>query len=277
MHKACVNKVLPFSLVDGPGCRCAVFLQGCNISCAYCHNPETQRQCTHCGLCVDSCPTGALSLENGRVLWRREACRACDRCIAVCPSRSSPKVRLMDAGQVHGLIRESLPFIRGVTVSGGECMLYPEFLKELFALCRADHLTCLIDSNGTIAFDRELLELCDGVMLDVKAWDSGRSRALTGSGNAQVLKNLQILSNAGKLEEIRIVCLPGYVDAEEAIRGISRLLGPQISGSVRLKLIRFRPNGVKGELASHPATELSWMEGLQIQGKLAGFGNIMIM
>ena len=50
--KAPVNKIIPVSVVDGPGNRTAVFLQGCNISCAYCHNPETQNLCTGCGVCV---------------------------------------------------------------------------------------------------------------------------------------------------------------------------------------------------------------------------------
>ena len=47
-----VNRILPLSTVDGPGCRAAVFLQGCNLACAYCHNPETQNLCTGCGACV---------------------------------------------------------------------------------------------------------------------------------------------------------------------------------------------------------------------------------
>ena len=61
-----VNRILPLSTVDGPGCRAAVFLQGCNLACAYCHNPETQNLCTGCGACVPACPAGALSLESDR-------------------------------------------------------------------------------------------------------------------------------------------------------------------------------------------------------------------
>ena len=63
-----VNRILPLSTVDGPGCRAAVFLQGCNLACAYCHNPETQNLCTGCGACVPACPAGALSLESARIL-----------------------------------------------------------------------------------------------------------------------------------------------------------------------------------------------------------------
>ena len=67
MVKAVVNRIIPFSSVDGPGNRTAVFLQGCNINCKYCHNPETRGLCQNCGVCVEQCPEGALSAEGGHV------------------------------------------------------------------------------------------------------------------------------------------------------------------------------------------------------------------
>ena len=90
-----VNRILPLSTVDGPGCRAAVFLQGCNLACAYCHNPETQNLCTGCGACVPACPAGALSLESGRVRWAAERCAGCDTCIRLCPRFASPKVTVL--------------------------------------------------------------------------------------------------------------------------------------------------------------------------------------
>mgnify|MGYP001728747493 FL=1 len=50
--EAPINKIIPLSVVDGPGCRTSVFVQGCNIACAYCHNPETQQLCRACGICA---------------------------------------------------------------------------------------------------------------------------------------------------------------------------------------------------------------------------------
>lgn len=145
-----VNRILPLSTVDGPGCRAAVFLQGCNLACAYCHNPETQNLCTGCGACVPACPAGALSLESDRVRWAAERCAGCDACIRLCPRFASPKVTVMTASEVLSALAPSRPFIRGLTVSGGECTLYPDFLTELFTLARAGGLGCLLDSNGMV-------------------------------------------------------------------------------------------------------------------------------
>ena len=247
-----INKILPYSVVDGPGNRVAIFFQRCNIHCAYCHNPETQNLCRNCGACVEECPGKALGMVNGRVCWAAEKCLGCDRCIQVCPNRASPKVTEMTPEQVFEKICESLPFIRGITVSGGECSLYPEFLEKLFLLTREKHLTALMDCNGTMELSRYpgLMALCDGVMLDVKSWDPEVFSSLTGGSGKNVKKNLLWLSLQGKLEEVRIVCVPGRVDVEDCILGIADVLGQKETEKVLLKLIRFRHFGVRGELSN---------------------------
>ena len=218
-----VNRILPLSTVDGPGCRAAVFLQGCNLACAYCHNPETQNLCTGCGACVPACPAGALSLESDRVRWAAERCAGCDACIRLCPRFASPKVTVMTASEVLSALAPSRPFIRGLTVSGGECTLYPDFLTELFTLARAGGLGCLLDSNGMVPLAplTGLMAVCDGVMLDVKAWEPAVHRALTGADNAPVKENLAFLSACGKLAEVRVVCAPDAVDVEAVLDGVA--------------------------------------------------------
>ena len=272
-----INKILPYSVVDGPGNRVAIFFQRCNIHCAYCHNPETQNLCRNCGACVEECPGKALHMVNGQVCWAAEKCLGCDRCIQVCPNRASPKVTEMTPEQVFERICESLPFIRGITVSGGECSLYPEFLEKLFLLTREKHLTALMDCNGTIDLSRYpgLMMLCDGVMLDVKSWDPEVFSSLTGGSGKNVKKNLLWLSQQGKLEEVRIVCLPGYVDAEATVDGIADTLGDV--SKVFLKLIRFRPFGVRGDLEGHPAPSMAFMNRLKARAESRGFRRVLIL
>lgn len=277
MTKVPVNQIIPISTVDGPGSRTSIFLQKCNIACGYCHNPETQNLCNSCGVCVPQCPEGALSIVNGVVEWDPEKCVNCNTCIRVCPRNASPKIRWMDAPAVMIEVEKNIPFIRGITVSGGECGLYPEFLQELFTLARARGLTCLCDSNGTVRFSQypELMKVCDGVMLDVKAWSPSVFRALTRGDNAAVKENLMFLSSCGKLEEVRIVNVEGHVDAEAAIRGIAELLG-SLTGSTRLLLISFRNNGVRGSFAALPSPTPERMQQLAGLAASVGFRNIIV-
>ena len=272
-----VNKIIPFSLVDGPGSRCSVFLQGCNIACAYCHNPETQNLCYECGLCVDQCPAGALYRQGKHVRWNKDACVQCDTCIHACPHKASPKIEWVTPRKVFEIVNSYQPFIRGITVSGGECMLHPEWMRELFGLCREAGLGTLIDSNGCVDFARhdDLLAVTDGVMLDVKAWDDGVFRRLTGHGNDAVKRNLALLADAGKIQELRIVVVPDWNDPEATIAGIAEVLGERVA-TTPLKLIRFRRFGVVGELANAASPTDERMAELEELARATGFTDIQL-
>lgn len=278
MYKAPINKILDHSLVDGPGNRTAIFFQQCNINCKYCHNPETKKLCRHCKICVGHCPANALKVENGKVIWDSKKCIGCDTCINVCPYESSPKVEEQTVEEVFQAIQANLPFIRGITVSGGECTLYLDFLRELFAKCQKTGLTCLIDTNGTIPlWNTPIMEVCDGVMLDVKSWSAKRFFALTGADNSIVKENLRQLAKMDKLEEIRIVCLEGWVDAEDVIPGIAETIPETIKEKTLLKLIRFRNAGVTGELKEAAVPSLDYMKGLQRKAEECGFKNVRVI
>lgn len=242
-----VNRILPFSSVDGPGNRCAVFLQGCSFNCLYCHNPETIRPCDGCGLCLSVCPTGAIRREGGAIRYDRHACVLCDACIKACPKSSCPRLRWLSPEQTMEELRRNLPFVRGLTVSGGECTLHRDYLLALADLAHQEGLTFLLDSNGSYDFeaDRALTDAIDGVMLDVKAWDPQEHRRLCGCGNETVLRNLSYLARAGKLAEVRTVVVPEEMNAEETVRELSRRLCALGAAAVPYKLIRFRPMGVR--------------------------------
>ena len=275
-----VNRIIPFSAVDGPGNRTVVFLQGCNIDCKYCHNPETRALCIHCGRCVPKCPTGALSLVDGRVQYDPAKCVACDTCIKTCAHDASPRVLWMTVEEVLNEIKKQMPFIRGITVSGGECMLYPEFLAALFSECKMLGLHTLIDSNGMVDFRvyPELLAVTDGVMLDIKAYSKKDHVAVTGFENESVLKNAAFLAEKGKLYEIRTVVVRELFDPVKVIESIAAYLCFYTDiGKLRYKLIAYRPFGVREQYQTYESPDVSYMEQLRNIAIQVGFQEVIII
>ncbi|TDW25772.1 pyruvate formate lyase activating enzyme [Breznakia blatticola] len=243
---AIVNKIIPFSNVDGPGNRTAIFFQSCPFRCLYCHNPETINLCVDCGECIPTCPTHALSKVNGKVVWDSSKCVDCDTCIKVCKHHSSPKVKTYDVQTLVAYIKEHALFISGITVSGGECMNYADFIYDLFVEVKKLGLTCLIDSNGAYDFKqyKPLLEISDGVMLDVKAVDEAFHQKLCRYSNKVVLENLEYLQSIGKLVEVRTVLLP---EEDEQNTKTVDYVSKHLEASIPYKLLRYRPYGVRPE------------------------------
>ena len=186
----------------------------------------------------------------------------------------------MSVDEVFAAIAANLPFIRGITVSGGECSLYLPFITALFTKCRGIGLTCLIDSNGTIPLrDEPVMAVCDGVMLDVKAWDNNTFFHLTGGHNDNVIKNLGELSAINKLDEIRVVCFEEEdpVDAERVISGLAGQIEAHKREHTQLKLIRFRCAGVSGDFKHMPSPSLQRMDRLKQLAIEYGFNKVKII
>ena len=247
--KAVVNNIIKFSNVDGPGNRTAVFFQGCNYKCLYCHNPETINRCNNCGDCVVECPVGALAMENSIVKWNKKKCIDCDQCIKICKFYSSPKV---EEYTVEGLVKEIEKlriFIQGVTVSGGEATLNIKFITEFFKKVKKMNLSTFVDTNGSIdlSLDKytEFLEVSDKFMLDIKAWNESEHRELTNADNKIVLKNLEFLLKKNKMFEVRTV-VNSMINAKETVLNVAKVLKDY--KNVRYKIIAYRPFGVKEEL-----------------------------
>jgi len=244
-----ICRIIDSSCVDGPGNRSVVFLQGCNFNCTYCHNPETINLCENCGICVGSCPSGALAHRDGAVVWTESRCIGCDACLRMCPTSASPKITNYSVDELALRLEANLPFIRGITISGGECMLHADFIERLCARLASTIGAILLDSNGSVDFAQHarLLDHCDGVMLDIKCFDEDPHLALTGVSNRRVLNNAVYLAKCGKLAELRTVIVPGQLPNARTVLQTARLVSPHIPEGqvIPYKLIRFRPSGVR--------------------------------
>lgn len=246
-----INRIIPMSLVDGPGNRCAIFFQGCNFNCMYCHNPETIGHCSNCGKCVEKCPTGAIKISDGRVSYDRKICISCDSCIRSCPYGSTPRVDNYTVEELAEEVKKNIPFIEGITTSGGECTLQHRFLTPFFKEIKKSGLSVLVDTNGGIDLSseglREFVNVTDGFMLDIKAFDEEEHKKLVGASNRVALKNLEFLASIGKLEEVRTVLVEGYSN-RLTVDMVTKILAPYLpKRNIRYKLISYRPYGVRGE------------------------------
>ena len=150
--KAIIFEIKRFAVHDGDGIRTTVFLKGCPLQCVWCHNPEgilakpqlacLQHKCILCGECVATCPNGAHAIIDGKHVFYRNQCTACGKGEEAC---------LGNAITLYGKeysVDELLPILLkdkdyydrtggGVTLSGGECLLYPDFCKELLKKLKA--------------------------------------------------------------------------------------------------------------------------------------------
>lgn len=280
VNTAIVNKIIRFSSVDGPGNRTVVFLQGCNFNCRYCHNPETIGSCKQCGKCIAYCKTGAISFVDGEIVYDRDKCVNCDECFHHCPHRSSPKTSKMTPEQVFKEVKKNIPYIRGITVSGGECTLWRDFLVELLTLAKGAGLSTMLDSNGTYDFskDKELMDVVDAVMLDVKAFDRSEHEKVTDIHNDMVLSNLRYLAECDKLFEVRTVAVPELFDVKHTVFETSKLLeGTGKQEGIRYKLIKYRPIGVREEYRSYKTPTDEYMNQLRDIAYNNGMKDIVII
>ncbi len=275
MLRATVNKILTYSVVDGPGNRMVIFLQGCNFACAACHNPYTIGVCDDCGDCLPVCEPKALTLQNGKISFDATLCTDCDNCLDICPISASPMVQQMNVDDILEIARKHHPFLTGITVSGGEATMQLKFIAALFTAIKAEpdlsNLTCFIDTNGHLGPKgwSQILPVTDGVMMDVKAFDPTLHRTLTGQGNTKLLRAARIVFDAGKLYELRFMAAPDVNDTEKEITALADF-ALSLSPQIRIRINAFQLHGVKGKARDWNAMDKARVD--QITKRLNAFG-----
>jgi pyruvate formate lyase activating enzyme len=229
------------------------------------------------GLLADTVPFSWVDGPGNRYVVFLQGCNfSCTACHNphTIP-RSTPRARVVTVPEVLADVRRLRRFLAGVTVSGGEATLQPEFVRELFATLRSDAdlsgLTTFVDTNGSApleVWDR-LLPVTDGAMIDLKAYDEDVHRYLTGESNASVLASIRHVAAAGKLYEVRLLLVPGINDsADQLARTAGWLLG--VDPAVRVKVIGFRRHGVRAAARDWPEASdeqrAAWRDALERVG-----------
>ncbi len=231
-----------FSIHDGPGIRTTVFFKGCPLRCAWCHNPEgispqprlsfVETLCIGCRACVEACQHGVHRFEGGRHLLDRDACRACGACVEACPPRALELAgREVSASDVLSVVVRDRPFCEesggGMTLSGGEPAMQPDFAVALLRAAKEEALHCCVETCGHCRWEHleRMAPHVDVFLYDYKETDPERHRRSTGVDNALILENLRQLDRAGARIVLRCPIVPGLNDRDDHFAGIARVAG----------------------------------------------------
>ena len=248
------------SFVDGPGIRTTVFFKGCDLSCLWCHNPEShdpkpqmmfyKDKCKSCGKCKEVCP------------YHFEKCDLCGKCTLYCPvgaRKICGKSYTVDE-VLNEIIKDKSYYETsggGVTFSGGECMLQLDFLCEILKKCKENGIHTAVDTAGFVPFAsfEKVLPFTDLFLYDIKIFDTEKHKQYVGADNNLILENLKKLLRAGASIYIRIPVIPGVNDSVEEMQQIKDFL----SANGKPEKIELLPYHAMGEnkyraLAREPQT-----------------------
>ncbi len=234
MLKPLVFDIKRYSINDGPGIRATIFFKGCPLNCLWCHNPEsispqvqklfTTSKCIRCGECCRVCPVNACRLTPESVVTDNDLCILCGQCAEACPTLAiEMSGRYRSTEELLAIIKKERPFFDqsggGVTFSGGEPLLYPEFLVEILDACRKQGIHCAIDTSGFVETETllKVAQYTDLFLYDLKMVDPEKHKRYTGVANRLILENLQALAGEGADIQVRIPLIGGVNDDEGSI------------------------------------------------------------
>jgi len=232
-----IIEIQRFCMHDGPGLRTTVFLKGCPLRCAWCHNPETQqthkellfyaRKCIDCGACA-SCLQGVHTFDGQHAL-ARAACIACGACADACPTGAlelcGGEYAIADVLRAVERDRDFYAEQGGVTLSGGEPFAQGEAVIALLRACKERGLSTVVETCGYADFGHisEAIAYTDLFLWDVKDTDEARHRHYTGASNRKILENLRAADAAGAKTRLRCILVNGVNTLEDHYASIARL------------------------------------------------------
>jgi pyruvate formate lyase activating enzyme len=230
-----------FSIHDGPGIRTTVFFKGCPLRCVWCGNPESisprpllsyqADKCIACGACIEVCPERALTRgEAGKAALDRDRCTVCGKCAALCDPKALEVVgREMTVKEVLDVVLRDRSYYQasggGLTLSGGEPLMQPDFAFELLGQALSEGLHVCVETSGMADWDvlERLRPAVNLWLYDFKETDSRLHAKFTGFWNSIILANLQRLHDAGAKILLRCPMIPQHNARQEHLDGIVAL------------------------------------------------------
>ncbi len=233
MDKATIFNIQKFSVHDGPGIRTIIFLKGCPLRCIWCANPESNHsfpeimrypgKCIGCGKCADVCGTGALVEREGCLVSNPHNCINCGKCVEHCHAQAIKMAgKEMTVEEVIKEVDKDMVFYKksggGVTFSGGEPLLFPDFVTAVARHYKEQGISTAMETCGYVdwANFEKALPFINHVLFDVKLIDDEKHWKYTGVSNAQILANLKRAAGIAHTV-VRIPIIPSVNNAKEDI------------------------------------------------------------
>lgn len=241
MTQPLIFDIRRYSINDGPGIRITLFIKGCPLKCAWCHNPEshspkvqklyTTSKCIGAQECIEVCPEDALTLTPNGIVTDGEKCTLCGLCADACPTKAIEiSGKMYEPEELMQIIERERVHIEhsdgGVTFSGGEPLMFPEFLLEMLKLCGEKGLHRAVDTCGFVP-TKTILEVAkhtDLFLYDLKLMDPVQHKKWTGKDNQLILKNLEILAETGANINIRIPLIKNVNTHSEEITEMAKFI-----------------------------------------------------
>lgn len=285
-----------FSIHDGPGIRTTVFLKGCPLRCAWCHNPEgigrepvlsfLLDRCIGCGHCVEVCPVHAHFIDRiGQHILDREKCVLTGECATVCPTKAMEIVgEDLSANRVLEIVLRDRLFYEtsggGMTISGGEPLLQIGFSAALLKGAKNAGVHTAIETCGHVNFVHfeRVMAHTDLFLYDLKETDSERHFQYTGVDNKRILANLETLCDANASVLLRLPIVPGFNDRDDHFEAVARLtqrlpglLGVEVMpyhslGTSKHQRFGLETDGDSDPRPPTPETVSNWVETLRASG-----------
>lgn len=254
-----------YSIHDGPGIRTTVFLKGCPLRCAWCSNPESQKDspeiahrstlCIQCGKCIEACPKKAISFLKKKVVINRKRCDNCGKCVEVCVSGAMKMFgQKQNVGEVFRKIRKDLDFYRssggGVTISGGEPLCQSEFVAALFKVCQENGIDTCLETSGMASSSalQKILPYTSLILFDIKLSSPDAHRKWTKKSNTEIVRNFVMVAQSEVPVIMRIPMIPGINDTDVELEGTARIAQHAVKdcrqGKLKIDLLPYHNFGL---------------------------------
>ena len=200
MSTGVIFDIKEMTVHDGPGVRVTIFFQGCPLRCLWCHNPE--------GLSI------------------------------------APPIRRITAKELAQVVKKNAEMLQhlkgGVTISGGEPLMQPQFLLDTLEELSPLHRVLQTSGYGDEETFKQALKRCELVLFDLKQMSAEIHREFTGKGNELILRNLEHLKDSGKEFVIRLPMIPGVNINELHFMGVVKALS-EVKEQVRIEILPYNP------------------------------------